>query len=241
MRENSGRQFYYNYNFDFPFRPSRSPAVREATLTKMQSLTPIAALLTLFAGVRSDPLFLGLGGSPSSGFTSRTGSSWPPYAGAGQGYWAAKAGFYGSRPKRSADPLYGGYGGVVGSLTPRTGPSYPGTSYSSRSFSNYGRLVRGKRSALYAGYGGVVGKNLTPRTGPSYPARSYSNRRSYINYGRLVRGKRSADPLYLGLGGVVGRDFPAVRPARANPSSAIRRSPAYVNRLRYFNRVRTQG
>ncbi len=48
------------------------------------------------------------------------------------GYWAARAGFYSNprnnRVPRSAEPepLYLGLGGVVGSLTPRTGPSYSG-------------------------------------------------------------------------------------------------------------------
>ena len=32
--------------------------------------------------------------SPSSKLTVMTGSVWPPYPGAGQGYWAARAGFY---------------------------------------------------------------------------------------------------------------------------------------------------
>ena len=146
----------------------------------MQSLTLSASLLIVCAApALSDPLYLGLGGSPSSGFTSRTGNSWPPYARAGQGYWAAKAGFYDGRVKRSADPLYGGYGGVVGkNLTPRTGPSYPRAYAGRRVYTNYARLVRGKRSAdpLYLGLGGVVGKNITPRTGPSY---STASRRSF--------------------------------------------------------------
>ncbi len=107
----------------------------------------------------ANSLFLGQGGVTGS-LTPRTGSSWPPYPGAGQGYWARRAGFYGSgnsninlhsRPKRS--PLYLGQGGVVGELTPRTGPSYGGSnrrsSYSSSGYSR-GQYVAARRAgALY--------------------------------------------------------------------------------------------
>ena len=53
--------------------------------------------------------YLGFGGVVGS-LSPRTGSSWPPFPGAGQGYWARRAGFYGStrsssRPKRSAQYL----------------------------------------------------------------------------------------------------------------------------------------
>ncbi len=44
-------------------------------------------------------LYLGLGGVVGQR-TTLTGSTWPPYPGAGQGYWARKAGFYSNRYSR---------------------------------------------------------------------------------------------------------------------------------------------
>ena len=65
----------------------------------------VALLFSVLAIAVTESLYLGLGGTPGNR-TPRTGSSWPPYPNAGLGYWAAKAGFYGNRVRRSADPLY---------------------------------------------------------------------------------------------------------------------------------------
>ena len=70
--------------------------------------------------------YLGLGGTPGNR-TPRTGSSWPPYPGAGGGYWANRAGVYNGRQpthkirrgRTKGHRLYAGFGGVVGNLTPR--------------------------------------------------------------------------------------------------------------------------
>ena len=120
----------------------------------MQPLTLVSVAVLLAATVSASPLYGGFGGSPSTGFSPRTGSSWPPYPGAGQGYWAQRAGFY-SRRRRSAEPsasaLYLGLGGVVGQLTPRTGPSFgnrrAGVSASRRSSS--GLAAARRAGALY--------------------------------------------------------------------------------------------
>ena len=124
----------------------------------MQLLTLVSVAVLLAATVSASPLYGGFGGSPSTGFSPRTGSSWPPYPGAGQGYWAQRAGFY-SRRRRSAEPraspsasaLYLGLGGVVGQLTPRTGPSFgnrrAGVSASRRSSS--GLAAARRAGALY--------------------------------------------------------------------------------------------
>ncbi len=92
----------------------------------------LIAVVVAVIFVHVEGLYLGVGG------VSRTGSSWPPYPGAGQGYWARRAGLhyalrprlrYRLRSRRSAEPepepLYLGLGGVVGkgNITPRTGPS----------------------------------------------------------------------------------------------------------------------
>merc|ERR1711971_770336 len=54
-------------------------------------------LLLLLSPVQA--LDLGYGGLPGER-TPNTGSVWPPYPGAGQGYWAARAGFYKTRPEK---------------------------------------------------------------------------------------------------------------------------------------------
>ena len=52
------------------------------------------SLLVLVSAVAAaNALFLGFGGSAGN-FSPRTGSVWPPYPGAGRGYWANRAGFY---------------------------------------------------------------------------------------------------------------------------------------------------
>ena len=118
-------------------------------------------IFVAWAVAAANGLYLGFGGV-SGNLTPRTGSSWPPYPGAGRGHWANRAGFYDGRasgfdygrsryyhnrrPKRS--PLYAGFGGVVGELTPRTGGGYSGGSsggggrgsYSAYNRSRYARL-----------------------------------------------------------------------------------------------------
>lgn len=125
---------------------------------------------------------LGLGGVIGN-LTPRTGSSWPPYPGAGRPRpWANRAGLYNGRSKHNSRRTKGhrlggggGLGGVVGNLTPRTGsswPPYPGAGrplpwanraglYNGRSKHN-SRRTKANRLGGGGGLGGVVG-NLTPR------------------------------------------------------------------------------
>merc|ERR1712106_1288721 len=58
-------------------------------------------------------LDLGYGGLPGQR-TPRTGSVWPPYPGANQGFWARQAGFYNSLPNFS--------------MLTKSSPSLPATS-----------------------------------------------------------------------------------------------------------------
>lgn len=63
------------------------------TERKTQTLKMIQLCLTfLIPGLVSGQL-LGFGGLPGQR-TPRTGSVWPPYTGAGLGYWARQAGYY---------------------------------------------------------------------------------------------------------------------------------------------------
>merc|ERR1711874_570300 len=51
------------------------------------------------------PQQLGYGGLPGQR-TARTGSVWPPYPGANQGYWARQAGFYNTRTHPTFSPTF---------------------------------------------------------------------------------------------------------------------------------------
>ena len=53
----------------------------------------LLGLLSLLLLSWTQALDLGYGGLPGQR-TAHTGSVWPPFPGAGQGYWAARAGFY---------------------------------------------------------------------------------------------------------------------------------------------------
>merc|ERR1712189_23598 len=71
------------------------------SIARMQVLLVVLGL-SIRMGLSLD---LGYGGLPGQR-SARTGSVWPPYPGANQGYWAKKAGFYDnlpafSRPKTS--------------------------------------------------------------------------------------------------------------------------------------------
>merc|ERR1712080_706135 len=59
-------------------------------------------LLALSTGVESQGL--GFGGLPGQR-TPRTGSVWPPYPGAGLGYWARQSGFYSNRATQNYQPV----------------------------------------------------------------------------------------------------------------------------------------
>ena len=50
-------------------------------------------ILAALAVSAASGLYSGFGGVVGN-LTPRTGSSWPPYPGAGRGYWANRAGFY---------------------------------------------------------------------------------------------------------------------------------------------------
>ena len=88
---------------------------------------------------------LGLGGARTRGrLTPRTGSSWPPYPEAGRGHRTDEAGGCGrkgrgQRRRTKGHRLYAGFGGVVGSLTPRTGGGGGGFGPPRGSFSAYNR------------------------------------------------------------------------------------------------------
>ena len=117
-------------------------------------------ILVVCAVAAANGLYGGFGGVVGN-LTPRTGSSWPPYPGAGRGYWANRSGFYdGSRsgfdygrskyfsnrrPKRS--PLYAGFGGVVGELTPRTGGGFSGSSSGRVSEYNRSRYAAARSAA----------------------------------------------------------------------------------------------
>ena len=75
-------------------------------------------LVLIIALTLIDGQYLGFGGVKGR-LTPRTGSSWPPYPGAGNGYWADKAGWYGrgrngrGQCRRMRGPrLFLGSGGV---------------------------------------------------------------------------------------------------------------------------------
>ena len=73
----------------------------------MNLLVSVAFLLCMAVAtslVEADPQYLGFGGVQGS-LSPRTGSVWPPFQGAGQGYWARRAGVYAGRNKRSAQYL----------------------------------------------------------------------------------------------------------------------------------------
>merc|ERR1711994_391060 len=59
-------------------------------------MTPLLLLSAIFLLSLVQGLDLGYGGLPGER-TPLTGSVWPPFPGAGQGYWAARAGFYQTR------------------------------------------------------------------------------------------------------------------------------------------------
>merc|ERR1739840_44867 len=62
----------------------------------------LLSVLALFSGVQSQGL--GFGGLPGQR-TPRTGSVWPPYPGAGLGYWARQSGFYSGRVSSKFGPV----------------------------------------------------------------------------------------------------------------------------------------
>ena len=57
-------------------------------------------LFVIWAVAAANGLFSGFGGVVGN-LTPRTGSSWPPYPGAGRGYWANRAGYYDGGRSRS--------------------------------------------------------------------------------------------------------------------------------------------
>ena len=144
-------------------------------------------ILAALAVSAASGLYSGFGGVVGN-LTPRTGSSWPPYPGAGRGYWANRAGFYGGggraggydyansrdfanrRPKRS--PLYAGFGGVVGELTPRTGPSSPSGGSATHSEYNRSRYAAARSAAKYSS-----GRSSSRRK--SNRRKSYRSRYSY--------------------------------------------------------------
>ena len=146
-------------------------------------------ILVACAVAAANGLYSGFGGVVGN-LTPRTGSSWPPYPGAGRGYWANRAGFYDSgrsgfdhgnsryfanrRPKRS--PLYAGFGGVVGELTPRTGGGYSGGSSGKVQYSEYNR-------SRYA-----AARKATNYSGKSSSRKSNNNRKSYRSRYSYYRG-----------------------------------------------------
>jgi len=142
-------------------------------------------LFFIWAVAAANGLFSGFGGVVGN-LTPRTGSSWPPYPGAGRGYWANRAGYYDGgrsrynnrRPKRS--PLYSGFGGVVGNLTPRTGGSAPSGGSGRVSYSDYNR-------SRYA----AARKATNYSRGSSRKASNNGNRSRYSYYrGRGFSGYR---------------------------------------------------
>ena len=146
-------------------------------------------IFVAWAVAAANGLYLGFGGV-SGNLTPRTGSSWPPYPGAGRGHWANRAGFYDDgragfdygrsryyhnrRPKRS--PLYAGFGGVVGELTPRTGGGYSGGSSGggrgSYSAYNRSRYAAARRATNYSS-----SKSSSRKTANN--KKSYRSRYSY--------------------------------------------------------------
>ena len=77
-------------------------------------------ILAALAVSAASGLYSGFGGVVGN-LTPRTGSSWPPYPGAGNGYWADKAGWYGrgrgrngrgQRRRMRGPRLFLGSGGV---------------------------------------------------------------------------------------------------------------------------------
>ena len=139
-------------------------------------------ILAVCAVAAANGLYGGFGGVVGN-LTPRTGSSWPPYPGAGRGYWANRSGFYDGgrsgfdygrskyysnrRPKRS--PLYAGFGGVVGELTPRTGGGFSGSSSGSGRVSEYNRSrYAAARSAASRGSSRRTKNNKRYRSRYSY-------------------------------------------------------------------------
>ena len=149
-------------------------------------------ILAALAVSAASGLYSGFGGVVGN-LTPRTGSSWPPYPGAGRGYWANRAGFYGGggraggfdyansryfanrRPKRS--PLYAGFGGVVGELTPRTGPSSPSGGSRSSGGATHSEYNRSRYAAARSAAKFSSGRSSSRRK--SNRRKSYRSRYSY--------------------------------------------------------------
>ena len=66
----------------------------------ISSMYKESLLFFIWAVAAANGLFSGFGGVVGN-LTPRTGSSWPPYPGAGRGYWANRAGYYDGGRSRS--------------------------------------------------------------------------------------------------------------------------------------------
>merc|ERR1711913_182699 len=76
---------------------------QELLLGNRHTMRAMGMLLLGMLARMGTPQQLGYGGLPGQR-TARTGSVWPPYPGANQGYWARQAGFYNTRTHPTFSP-----------------------------------------------------------------------------------------------------------------------------------------
>ena len=115
----------------------------------------VFSLAVLISAISVNSQCAGCGGVVGR-LTPRTGGSWPPYPGAGYGYWARRSGYY-NRVKRSPQfsSPYAGYGRFITGFRRASSNGY-------NRFNNNNRGASTRRSG--GDYGVVFGNGYRPAT-----------------------------------------------------------------------------